>query len=112
MSMLRRDDFNERFWIAATPDDDPSAGRRKGARTLLWLLGNIKHRGRLETCPYESATVVRGAFYALPASFNPRNTFSGLNGKVLILTPVALQIALAIAAIGGTQAISPAPLAP
>jgi hypothetical protein len=30
----------------------------------------------------------------------------------LIRTPVALKIALAMAAIGGTQAISPAPLAP
>jgi hypothetical protein len=50
--------------------------------------------------------------YAFPASFNARNTFSGLSGNVLTRTPVALKIALAIHAIGGTQAISPAPLAP
>ena len=47
-------------------------------------------------------------FYAFPASFNPRSTFSGLSGNVLIRTPVALKIASAMAAMGGTQAISPA----
>ena len=50
--------------------------------------------------------------YAFPASFSARSTFSGLSGKVLIRTPVALKIALAMAAIGGTQAISLARFAP
>ena len=45
-------------------------------------------------------------FYAFPASFSARNTFSGLSGNVKILTPTALKIALAMAAIGGKQAIS------
>jgi hypothetical protein len=51
-------------------------------------------------------------FYAFPASFNPRSTFSGLSGSLWMRTPVALKMALAMQAIGGTQAISPAPLAP
>jgi hypothetical protein len=50
--------------------------------------------------------------YAFPASFKALNTFSGLSGSFVTRTPVALKIALAIHAIGGTQAISPAPLAP
>ena len=33
----------------------------------------------------------------------------GLSGSLLMRTPVALKIALAMQAIGGTQAISPAP---
>jgi hypothetical protein len=52
------------------------------------------------------------AAYAFPASFKARSTFSGLNGNFVTRTPVALNIALAIHAMGGTQAISPAPLAP
>jgi hypothetical protein len=51
-------------------------------------------------------------FYAFRAAFNALSTFSGLSGNVLMRTPVALKIALAMAVIGGTQAISPAPLAP
>lgn len=30
------------------------------------------------------------AAYAFPASFNPRSTFSGLRGNLVIRTPVAL----------------------
>ena len=71
-------------------------------------------RAGFGTCPYKLQTEgeILGIFYAFPASFNPRSTFSGLSGSLLMRTPVALKIALAMAAMGGTQAISPAPLAP
>jgi len=31
--------------------------------------------------------------YALPAAFNPLNTFSGLNGSLLMRAPVVLKLA-------------------
>src|SRR5687767_7304996 len=62
--------------------------------------------------PAPTAVTTTEVAYALPAAFNPLNTFSGLSGNLLMRTPVALKMALAMAAMGGTQAISPAPLAP
>jgi hypothetical protein len=41
--------------------------------------------------PFEMGLIPRNAWiYAFPASLNALNTFSGLNGNVLIRTPVAL----------------------
>ncbi len=47
--------------------------------------------------------------YAFPASLSALSTFSGLSGSVLMRTPVALKIALAMAVVGGTLAISGVP---
>ena len=63
-------------------------------------------------CPFLNWVELTNLPYAFPVSFSPRSTFSGLSGSLLILTPVALKMALAMQAIGGTQAISSAPLAP
>ena len=55
----------------------------------------------LRDAPYSSQCLA----YAFPASFNPRSTFSGLKGNFVILTPVALLIALAMAPIGAVSNI-------
>jgi hypothetical protein len=82
----------------------------------FWLAAQFHRSMELYQCDVNcreppSCHIVAAA-YALPAAFNPRKTFSGLSGNLLMRTPVALKIALAMHAIGGTQAISPAPLAP
>src|SRR5207249_9171135 len=56
------------------------------------------HPVALRDAPYSSQYLV----YTFTASFNPRSTFSGLNGNVFMHTPVALKMPLAMAAIGGT----------
>ena len=71
-----------------------------------------KTKGQVNYPPFRFAAKDQLRIYAFPASFNARSTFSGLSGSFLMRTPVALKIALAIHAMGGTQAISPAPLAP
>jgi hypothetical protein len=69
--------------------------------------------GQVSNLPLQPTLIYCDRFvYAFPASFNARSTFSGLSGSFVRRTPVALKIALAMHAIGGTQAISPAPLAP
>jgi hypothetical protein len=73
----------------------------------------LKRRGAgFEPAPMKLTAGFLVLSYAFPVSFKPRSTFSGLNGNLLMRTPVALKIALAMQAMGGTQAISPAPLAP
>jgi len=47
--------------------------------------------------------------YTFPSTFSARRTFSGLSGSFVTCAPVVLWIALAIQAIGETEAISPAP---
>jgi hypothetical protein len=101
--------------LGADPEDDLVAQFRVCPRCATSVKLNHfryqKRRGQVWNLPYTmllySPPVLR-----LPASFNALSTFSGLSGKVLMRTPVALKIALAMAAMGGTQAISPAPLAP
>lgn len=103
--------------VACQQDSEASHHYRPKSKRWVALTRFVltlqKRRGGFETRPYNTSQPDFWVWrYAFPASFNPRSTFSGLNGSLLMRTPVALKIALPMQAIGGTQAISPAPLAP
>ena len=62
-----------------------------------------KVRAGLKPALTANAQLLLLLFYAFPASFNPRSTFSGLSGSLWMRTPVALKIALAMQTVAGTQ---------
>jgi hypothetical protein len=69
----------------------------------VFVVAATKRKGQVSNLPLQlPVSFVSRSSYAFPASFNALSTFSGLSGNVLMRTPVALKMALAMAAIGGT----------